>query len=512
MSPERIYHTLKATIKKEWIICFFTAMILGLITHMYQLTNSLPNWDSLNNFYSDQNTIHLGRCFLTIACGITSFYDLYWLNGFLSLIYIGITAAIVGETLSLKKPATLILMSGFLVTFPSVTSTLAYTYTADGYFLGMLCMTLAIFLTIRYKRGWIPGVFLICFGLGIYQAFITFAILLVLIWSIDQLLFQDTKLPRLWNTWGKLLLCGGLGGGLYFICFQILLLLENKALADYQGISEAASGTSLNLLGAFWQCIIDFAYFFIGSLDKLGVYAFLNIVLFLFLLLFGILAIGHRRVCKESLRFFLLLFCVFAIPFCSFALYFISPELNYHMLTLQSLCFVFILFTIFYERTVTDSVKKQSFIQWSVLILSSIIIYNFILIANISYQTMQLSYEKSYGLIQRMAMRMEELEGFETCTELAVIGTLQDSMAVSFNLPPDMTGFTEGYIMSSPLHFQSMLKNYCGIELDLVDQDRLEEMKETESYQNMKSWPRADSIQIKDHVLIIKIGELRTSE
>lgn len=501
MTPENLYQYLKQRIKKEWCISFMAVIVLGLITHLYKFTNNLPNWDSLNNFYSSQNTIHLGRCFLILACGVSSYYDLYWLNGLLSLLYIGIAAVLICEMLELKRTASIILTSGLLITFPVVACTFTYMYTADGYFLGMLCMTLAVFLTVRHPKGVWPGIALMCFGLGIYQAYVTFAILFILIWSLKLLLIDNAALNGLYRSWGKLLLCGGCGAALYFLCNKLLLFLEQKSLADYQGISDAAAASSFNIPASIKQCLIDFVYFFIGPLDKLGIYAVLNVFILLSAVVFSLFIIFKKKIYKEPARFILVLLCTAAIPFGAFIIYFVSPQMNYHMLMLQSLCFVYIYLVLLYENMPRFLFKNTAVKQWAVLALTSLVIYNFILTANISYQTLQLSYEKSYGMIQRIAGRIENTPGAEDCRRLAVIGILPDSSGISLNLPPDMTGFTDGYIMSTPLHFQSMLQYYCGLDYELADIREL-----PESVSGLAAWPSQNSILVYDDILIIKIG------
>lgn len=502
MTPGNVMFHLKQHLKREWFICFLTTVIVGLIAHMYKLVNTLPNWDSLLNVYSDQNTIHLGRCFLTIACGISSYYDLPWLNGLLSLCYLGISSAILSEIFEVKKKAVLILMSSLVVTFPTVTSTFAYMYTADGYFLGMLCMTLAIYFTLHYNRGWLCGLFLMAFGYGCYQAYITWALLLVLFWSISQLLFTQFPLSVLFQKWSHFLLCGILGTILYWICNKILIAFQGISLASYQGIGEAGL-SSFHPLHAFKQCIIDFFYFFIGPLSRMNLYSYLNIIILVLMLVFFIHRVYTHKLYNNPSRLILILLLATAVPFAAFVIYFISPQINYHMLMLMSLCLIYIFFLLFYEKSSSDDFPIK---QWSILLVTGLTIYSFIVIANISYHTMQQSYNKSIGVILRLADRIEQTDKGVNCAKIAVIGRLPESDALSVNLPPDMTGIIDGYIMSTPVHYQAMLSEYCNLNYSLPTEEEQAMLIANESVAAMPVWPHEGCVSIIDDILVIHMG------
>lgn len=503
MTPDQLFLSIKRHLKKERIICFVSVFAFGFLAHMYKLTNTLPNWDSLNNVYSSQNTIHLGRCFLTLACGISSYYDLPWLNGILSLFYLGIISILVSEIFDIKKTILLILASGLLATFPTVTSTFSYMYTADGYFLGMLCMTLAIYLSLRYDKGWLPGMLLLGFGYGCYQAYITWAILLVLFWSIARLMFTQTTSACLLRKLTHCVLCGAGGTLLYWICNNLLLTLQNVALASYQGIGEIGL-SSFQPLYAMRQCLIDFAYFFLGPLGRMNLYSYLNIGILLFLVVCSVIHIIRRRLYKKPDRFALLLLFAAAVPFVAFAIYFVSPNTNYHMLMMMSLCLVYIFLLLFYEHFSADS--KPAFLQWIIILLTGLTIYNFILVANISYLTMQQSYDRSRDVLLRLADRIEQTAGSANCTRMTVIGQLPESYDLSLNLPPDMTGIIDGYIMSTPFHYQAMLSQYCDLSYDLLADEEQERLLANEALLSLPIWPQDGCISIVDDILVIRMG------
>ena len=92
-------------VKNTWKIAFFSAFIIGFLIHIYKFTNTLLVADSLYNFYSTQDMLASGRWFLSIACAPSSYFDLPWVTGLLSLFYMGIAAAAIAEVFEMNaKP------------------------------------------------------------------------------------------------------------------------------------------------------------------------------------------------------------------------------------------------------------------------------------------------------------------------------------------------------------------------------------------------------------------------
>ena len=259
MYPEDFLKEITKKIRYEWRFSFLTAFTAGLLIHLYRLTNHLLTWDSVYNFHSSQNTIHLGRCFLSLACGIGSYYDLQWVNGLLSLLYLSLCCVCLTELFSLKKRTSIFLLCALTVAFPSVASTFA------GYFFAMLTAALAVLLTLKYKRGFLPGILLLSISYGAYQAYVSYAVMLILSWCILQLLFEKLSLRDLFIKLLHFSLMGAGGTLLYLICSKVLSLLENVSSSDYNGIASMSLPNAAGFVYAVKNCIVDFAYFFFGA-------------------------------------------------------------------------------------------------------------------------------------------------------------------------------------------------------------------------------------------------------
>ena len=141
--PEKVLKKFNEYILPQWKICFFAALITGLIAHLYKITNWLPNWDSLVFRYDSQNMIAMGRWFLPVVCSFSSFYDLPFLNGVIAIVFHALSAVCICKMLDVQKKITAGLIGAVIVSFPTVTSVMMYNYVADGYSFGFFLSTLA---------------------------------------------------------------------------------------------------------------------------------------------------------------------------------------------------------------------------------------------------------------------------------------------------------------------------------------------------------------------------------
>lgn len=507
MFPENVYQYIKVKIKKEWIICFVSVIIFGLAAHGYRMLNNLPNWDALLNEYDSQNTIYLGRCFLSVVCGIGSYYELPWINGWLSLIYVGFTAILISEILEIKTRLALVLMSGILVTFPVVTSTFCYIYTADGYFLGCLLMALAVWMIVNIKRGWIWAMAFICLGNGIYQANITIAVILILLVGIRQQMFEKHPVGETICFLRDGMMSGVGGTVLYYLFLTVLMRLEGQSLSGYQNIESTYCLSQLKIPFALKSSLVKFVKFFVGDGSNINFYVILNILMLGLLAIFVLRRVWMEKLYGEPVRFMLIVLLHMLLPVGCFVLFLIAPYIDYHMLMNYGVCGIYLYFLMFYQQK-SPGGKGKVWEKWAIAGVSVLIVYNFILIANISYHVLELSHEKSYNMIVRITDRLEQTEGWEECEYLAILGRQEGTKPYSVNFPPEITGITNGLAARENFNVQAMLKDYSGIEKKHVDEEREAEIYCSKEYKNMADWPEKDSVKRIDDVMVVKLGEL----
>ena len=96
-------------------------------------------------------------------------------------------------------------------------------------------------------------------------------------------------------------------------------------------------------------------------------------------------------------------------------------------------------FLLLYERG-TDKKEVYTCVKcWTVLLIALLIVLNQVVISNVSYHKAQIAYEKSYGVLLRVADRIEQTPGTDFCEKILVIGALENSETYSVNLTPEIT-------------------------------------------------------------------------
>lgn len=168
---------------------------------------------------------------------------------------------------------------------------------------------------------------------------------------------------------------------------------------------------------------------------------------------------------------------------------------------------------ILYERTDFAGIRVRSAAAWLVLALSGALIWNQVVIANVSYHKLQMAYEKSYGTLIRIADRIEQTEHAEQCDKILVLGHLPGSEAYSVCLPPDITGTTDGYILryDDEVVGQSVvcsaLNDYCGKNYRFVYGAEKQALLQNTTVQAMEAWPAKNAVAVTENVIVVKLGE-----
>lgn len=408
-----LYHN---KLKKNWKLAFFSAFAVGLLVHIYKFTNLLPNHDALFNFYSSQNMVASGRWFLSIACAFSSWFDLPWVIGILSLFFMGLTAAMVAEVFRMKNPVLILLSSALLVSFPAITATMAFEFTADGYMLSMAlaafstCLTRIEYIGRKHWKKWILSGVCICLSCGIYQAYVSFAFILAVCYFMMELLENRRTDRELWQWIVAQVLIYGCALAAYYGIWKLCMSAAGIGASTYLNIDQVGVMTPSQLADAAVTAVVHFVRFFLEwnfYQHGITVYSMLNMM---FLALFGIgLICGayYGGCLKRKLRLFLLLLCVVSLPFGCYIWMLTAPDVYYKTIMLQSVAVLYIFVAVLFEYLIQRTGCKAS--NAALAVLAAIAMNNSVA-ANMSYTFMDLCYEKTYAAAVELSTRVHQLD------------------------------------------------------------------------------------------------------
>lgn len=510
--PEKALKKLNTYILPQWKACFFTAIVVGLFAHLYKITNWLPNWDSLVFRYDKQNMIAMGRWFLPVVCSFSSFYDLPFLNGIIAIIFHALSAVCICRILNVQKKFTAALIGAVIVSFPTVTSVMMYNYVADGYAVSFFLSTAAALYMTKEKPKYIIAAVLIALSAGIYQAYITVTIMLVLLYLIDEMVFKNASLGVVLKKAVHMLLCGICGVAVYGVVLKSLLSIFSVELLDYQGANSTATLSNMDLFISLYIVKETFRKSFFDLSNGLNLHVALNAFVVLFTVIYYIKSILKNKIYKKPASLIVIMILSVMLIMGACALAFVNPQVDYHNLMLMGYSLFYMLFLIIYERGAETKEKYTAVKCWTVLLTAVLIIANQVVIANVSYHKAQMAYEKSYGVLMRIADCIEQTPGTENCNRILVIGALENSEAYSVKLPPEITGITDGYIIRADDEtvgqsvLVSSLNDYCDKNYKFVSGDEKKSIIQREDIKAMDSWPSKDCVTIIDDVVVVKLG------
>lgn len=515
MYPEQFFATVKKRIKREWVVCFVSTFVFGFIAHFYKFVNWLPNWDSIVFRYDAQDMAHLGRWFLGAACLPSTYYELPWLNSLLSMFYLALAAVCVCRMFRVRTSVAAALTGGLMAAFPTVTSTLTYCYVADGYCMALLFAVLsAMLIDEGGKKRLIAGGALLTLTLGIYQAYISVTILLLLIKLIERLIFDGETAKESLQRAGRFLVCGVSAGVLYLIIVFLSLKITNTPLSDYLGLdSNSSSFNLLYLPRVLYHCAKTFEGFFFNLENGISLYAVLNAVMLCALIWLIICAAKRGGLFKSHSRTLLLIVYSVAAPICASPLYFISPGTAYHNLMTMGFYAFYLFFILFYERLGDAPERFVKRKNWGILLLSAVMLFNFTLISNVAYHKLQLAFYSSYGEAIRMADRIEQTDGTSECDTLAVLGIMPGSEAYSAQVSLDLTGVTDGSLLRPDDYtvnqsvITSTLNDYCRKNFKFATADERRALAQNPEVLAMPMWPESGSVAVVDGYIVIRLSE-----
>ena len=509
--PEEFFGNLKKKILPQWTVCFWSAVLFGLLAHFYKITNWLPNWDSLVFRYDPQDMLGMGRWFLSVASAFSSHFDLPFFTGLLAILLHSVGAVLICCIFRVKKNTTALLIGGAVATFPTVTSVMTYNYVADAYAFSFVLAVLSAYFFTCEKPRFILAAILLAFSVGTYQAYLTVTVMLLLCHLIRETLRKESTPKELLVKSGKFLLTGFCGMLLYYGILLLLLKIRGMELLEYQGLNDAASFSAMDIFASLYVIKEAILTYFVDFSQGLNAFSIINLFVFLLTAVFYLSEIIRGKLGWGKL--FLLAVFILALPFGACILAFINSRIDYHNLMKMGFFVFYLFFFLQYEKE-EKSEKQRGVKAWSILLVSTVLILTQALLANISYHKLGLSYEKSYGTLIRIADRLEQTEGAENCGKILVLGALDGSEAYSALLPPNLTGITDGYILRADDEIVgqsvlcSALNDYCGTDYQFLAGKEKKAILEKIEGKSLGVWPEANCILVQDDVLIIKMGEV----
>lgn len=502
-------------------LAFVSTIIIGIICHAYMMTNKWVNLDDIVQLVDNMERTSSGRWFLMFPSAIGSEFSLPWLNGLLTIIYSAIMSSIIVMMFDVKSKINTVLISGILITFPTIGSLMPFMNTQDSYQFGAMLAGFAAYTLVKDKFGFIYASILLTLSLGIYQTYLGYAAGLIIIYVILELLKDKDNFKEMLNLLLKTAIAFASSIILYLIISRGIF---GHLLVDYKGLDKMGS-LPLNQL----HTIIFGAYK--GMYDFFAGYEFnyhfvfmpyLFLIGFIFLIYCLIYMIKKSKIDNKKIGLIIFLLAVF--PIAINLIYIMSWEAGVMLRMVYAYTVVFIMPLLFIdyinknfeneEILREEKQNKKGLIYYSIIVLtiiSTLSVYNNIYVTNKVYFKVGVTNQNSENYANRIVTRIEMVDGYTEQTKIAFLGN-----------PDSRTWFTEKYdprdvhpfVIANHLtrlySFKYYPSRFLGLNNTIKDYDEItEEISHlSDKIKSMPVYPAKESIEMIDDVIYVKFKEI----
>lgn len=225
---------------KKMLACFFSGLIIGVLTHLFMITNKIPNWDDVTVIPTMGLGPYGGRWLGDTVQHIFSQWSAPGVNGLWAIIMMSLAACLAADAVQIRSYSGVIVWAALFQTFPVMASNMTFMFMSETFAAAAFLMCLAVDLMLRFKWGFLPAIILQMLSMACYQAYFPLGVSVTVLALLRILIIQED-----FRTWEKpvgyyihrfvFLLCGGRKGE----CSRDVS--DNPSSTNNDGTSDFAS-------------------------------------------------------------------------------------------------------------------------------------------------------------------------------------------------------------------------------------------------------------------------------
>lgn len=502
---------------KNTIACFLSSIFFGILSYMYLLTNNLNIFDNIASTPWGYGVgISSGRWFLQ---EFGDWVGKNWGNynvplfiGLFSILMLAVTSCIIIKIFEIKNKWNCILIGGITMVFPTVASTMLFTFTVGYYSLAIFFAVLAVFLINKYKTvGYLLGALLFSFSLGIYQAYYPFAASMFMILLIQMCINGKFTFKEVIMKGIKFLSSLLLGYILYRLFLEYFLFTNNITLSSYEGIDEMGK-IDLTLLPEqiknIYKVLIKMPFSNYHAINgtKIIRYAFLGIYIISFINFLLLIKNNFKKKNFSLIGLLGVLILLFPISIDSIVI--LVP--NGRIYTLMQMAFICIFYLVIvlsdYNLEINSSFYINKILNFSVVVIVLVSIVNYSWQSNVNYRAVYYENRVLENYYETMYTRIKSIDNYNQDMEICFVGrVISDKTFKSrwADLPFRYGGNTSHLNTYSYSRAQT-ISNYLGYDYKEIDTNSEIYIKNKEAIEEMDKYPNSNSIKIIDNKIFVR--------
>ena len=509
--------------RKRFFTTFLSALLFGLFAHLFGMIQSVASLDSLVWTHDYGGGVSSGRWMLAL---LGELYTKWWggwnltfHNNLMALLLLGLSAYMILRIFDVRDLWLCGLWGGLFVSFPTVTVMFFYAFTAPYYALAILATVTAVYLTDRWRYGFLAAIPLLACSLGVYQGFFPIAAGLYILLLIGKAFTG--------SSFGALLLRGLYYGGnllggllIYFSLMKVSISRAGIGLTGYQGINQmgaihfsAFPQMGLRIFDELHQILTQRLYHVVNT----PVIRTALVVLLAFSLAAAAYLAGKRAALVLRKGFgagFVLLLVL--LPLALHSIVFMCPNSYIYTLMVYALVLFFFLpiLMLHLVQPLLQSDRAQkvfSALRGGVLALLLVVILNYGMQSNLNYTSLTFHYKQASAYWTGLVTQVQSQPDFSPDLPWAFVGYLEDDRianpfydeALSYDQNPAYLGTREN-VFNGHARF-AFINQYLGLQLPLVSDETLLQIQQDPAVQAMPAYPADGSISVQEDVILIRL-------
>ena len=495
-------------------VTFLSTVIFGILSQGMGIFNKYSYSDDVGDLFTLGATVTSGRWMLELLSKIELFifgdgtFSMPVINGFMSILYIGIAACVIVSLLEIKSKNLCICLGGIMVVFPTITGMFGVMFTVPSYMLGMLMGVVGTYLVCK-NNNWIIviGILLMACSVGVYQAFIPLIIGLFVIYLIKYCIdnFDKTKIIIFEIVKSIVTIISFMV--VYFVINKIVLSLCNAELTSYQGINTVGK---VSLKDYLLRIVYAYGRFFILN-SKSQYYMYYGNIVYVYYTIIVIIAIlgiiTFVNIYRTNrINAFILLILFACVPLASNFIFVMVDSGYVHALMVYGQIVPFILLALLIDNSeINNSIIKYLSTIGTIALLAINIMY--CRFDNQCYLKATFSQQESISYFTTLVTRIKSTERYDD--ELPVSFVFIDGQHIEDKSIYILEGLD--YIRVIPYDnqfdyvnnyvWQVYMKRWCGYSPIVVDGSDLENNDEVKQ---MTCYPDDGSIKVVDNRVVVR--------
>jgi len=493
----------------------YSSIIFTFITHFYYFTKRLGNEDDLSYLIFSDAAITSGRWSDGTLFSTSLMSPV--IKFLLVIIILSLCSVMICDLFKIKSKKGMIITSMILSMFPTLSISFSYLFMVEVYMLALLLAVFAVWVSIKYKYGFILGSLSIACSLGHYQSYIGISVALIIIYILKEILDKKDDKDVI-KSIVKLLIMGVLGVVLYFVILKIVLLFNNAALSNYKGANSMGIPPLSEWGTQLFRTYKHFIGYFIGlSYYKVSLFESLfRILLILTTFIILVIRIIKEKLYLNKINFIILIVILLSIPLTFNIVDFMAYKAELSSLQIYQFSLFYILCFVILNKQYNN--KKIKLVSNIVCILLVIISYYNFISTNSYYFKLEKYYSYTENFNNRLLNRIEGTKNYSYDMPVMFVG-IENSTFVNnlYNEPyindiltfdqalwgGKYIGYADLYSFKNDRKIFSMIENQFGVYLNRANDDERKTVKKSKEFKELKSYPSVDSIKIIEGVLVV---------